>query len=57
MDIVWPIWNQDRPKYNIETLAEKYGHKIIFLPPYYPEFNPIELCWARVKNFIAAENK
>ena len=48
------------PKSLLELLAEEYGqkqfntaHKILFLPPYYPEFNPIELAWARIKNFIA----
>jgi len=25
----------------IEEIAAKYGHKIIWLPPYHPEFNPI----------------
>ena len=34
---------------------EKFGvpHILLYLPPYHPELNPIELCWARMKNFLA----
>ena len=57
LTIIWPLWDVNRPEYVIETLAKKYGHSIIFLPPYHPELNPIELCWATVKNYIAKNNK
>ena len=33
-------------KSRLIPLAEKYGHKIIFLPPYSPELNPVENFWA-----------
>jgi len=36
----------------IEQLILNAGCRIIFLPPYSPDFNPIEHCWATVKNEI-----
>lgn len=33
----------------IRTLMEARGATVEFLPPYSPDFNPIELCWATVK--------
>lgn len=30
-------------------IIEKYGHKIIFLPSYSPDLNPIEKFWAALK--------
>lgn len=30
-------------------LLEKAGCKLMFLPPYSPDLNPIEKCWANVK--------
>lgn len=30
------------------------GAKIKFLPPYSPDFNPIELAWSKVKTFMRA---
>ncbi len=42
----------------IIALIEAVNCKIIFLPPYSPDFNPIEHHWAAIKNAIrkAAEN-
>ena len=34
------------------ALAETAGCRIIFLPPYSPDFNPIEQVWANLKIFI-----
>lgn len=31
------------------SIAEKHGHRILFLPPYSPELNPIENFWAWLK--------
>jgi transposase len=33
----------------IFDIAEEYGFKVIFLPPYSPDLNPIEKFWANVK--------
>lgn len=35
-------------------LLENIGCRIIFLPPYSPDFNPIEHHWASIKNAIRA---
>lgn len=35
--------------------AKKRGIKLKFLPPYSPDFNPIEPAWALVKKFIKAK--
>ncbi|MFZ2714806.1 MAG: transposase, partial [Streptococcus suis] len=29
-----------------------YGHKLLPLPPYSPEFNPIEKTWAHIKKHL-----
>ena len=36
--------------YEIDKIAKDFGHCVIRLPPYYCEFNPIELIWAQVKD-------
>ena len=33
----------------IELLCEEFGHKLLPLPPYSPEYNPIEKKWAHIK--------
>jgi transposase len=37
-------------KLRLYELADDYGFRLIFLPPYSPDFNPIEKFWANVKN-------
>ena len=36
-------------KEKVERIALSFGHKVIFLPPYSPELNPIEHYWAALK--------
>ncbi len=36
-------------KKQLICVAQKYGHRLIFLPPYSPELNPIENFWAWLK--------
>ena len=36
-------------KNKLVPIAKKYGHNIIFLPPYSPELNMIEYFWAWLK--------
>jgi len=36
----------------LAELAENAGCSVIFLPPYSPDLNPIELEWANLKSFI-----
>ena len=37
-------------KDRIYDIAADYGFKVIFLPPYSPDYNKIEKFWANVKN-------
>ena len=32
-----------------KEIVEKYGHRLLFLPPYSPDLNPIEKFWASLK--------
>ena len=37
-----------------EKLIESTGAKLIYLPPYSPDFSPIENCWSKVKNILSS---
>lgn len=43
-------------QYVLDTEMEKYGYRVLRLPPYHPELNPIEKIWALVKKWVAARN-
>ena len=49
--------NMPKPHYEVYDIAEKYGHIIIFTPPYSPLSNPIEKIWAVTKNRIATSEE
>jgi transposase len=36
-----------------EAIAAK-GARMIYLPPYSPDLNPIERCWSKIKTFLRA---
>ncbi|XP_045107564.1 uncharacterized protein LOC123502506 [Portunus trituberculatus] len=36
-------------QYVIDKTASEHGHKVVRLPPYHCNYNPIELIWAQVK--------
>ena len=36
----------------VKELIESRGAKLVYLPPYSPEFNPIEHCWSKVKSCL-----
>jgi transposase len=38
----------------VRQLCEAAGVRIIYLPPYCPELNPIELCFAAIKQKLRA---
>jgi len=44
-----------KPAYALDRLAEAAGHQILRTPQYHPELQPIENCWAVVKNHCAAQ--
>ena len=41
------------PEFKLDYSAVAKGHKIIRTPQYRPELQPIEACWAVVKNYMA----
>jgi transposase len=41
------------PEYRLDKLAEAHNVSILRTPPYHPELQPIETCWAVVKNYMA----
>lgn len=43
-----------RPEINLQILAKKDGHKIVFLPKFHCELNPIEGIWCYLKQYIRA---
>jgi transposase len=38
----------------IETVAAERGAQVIWLPPYSPDFSPIELMWSKIKTALRA---
>lgn len=40
-------------KYSLDTIMEAHGHKVLRLPPYHPDFNPIENIWSPVKGHVS----
>jgi transposase len=36
----------------VQTLLESAGARLVYLPPYSPDFNPIELAWSKFKNHL-----
>ena len=41
---------------DIQELIKNAGHKLLYLPPYSPELNPIEKKWAHIKEFRRRDN-
>lgn len=39
-------------KKQLRTIAEAHHCRIVFLPPYSPELNPIEKDWANLKQWL-----
>ncbi len=51
--LVEEVENRRDKKTMVEEFAENDGHKVLFLPVYHPELNPIELVWNTAKNHCA----
>jgi len=45
-----------KPEFLVDNIANDHGHSILRTPPYHPELQPIETCWAIVKNHVAQHN-
>ena len=49
-------YRMDKTSKVIDNIAKKYGHEVIWLPPYC-DLNATELIWADEKNYVARENR
>jgi transposase len=38
----------------VEEVAARRGAQVIWLPPYSPDFSPIEQCWSKIKTLLRA---
>jgi len=38
----------------VRQRIEQTGARLLYLPPYSPDFNPIEQCWAKIKEHLRA---
>ena len=41
------------PEFELDKIAKDKGHRILRTPQYHPELQPIETCWAVVKNYMS----
>lgn len=48
--------NKDKQSFIIDEIACEHGHRVLRLPPYYCELNPIELIWTQVKGYVRKRN-
>ena len=56
---LWQLVKRKRSRYKhyiCDEMAEARGHRVLRLPPYHSELNPIELIWAQLKGYIATKN-
>jgi transposase len=49
--VVWDNVGAHKPP-RIRQLVEAAGATVVFLPPYSPDFNPIEECWSKLKGIL-----
>ncbi|CAH0720741.1 unnamed protein product, partial [Brenthis ino] len=48
--------NKPEPVYSVDAILTGLGHKILRLPPYHCDLNPIEMVWASMKRKVAEIN-
>jgi len=41
-----------KKEYVVDEIAEKYGHNVLRLPPYFCIFNPIKIIWSIIKGYL-----
>jgi transposase len=41
----------------VQAAIEARGAKLIYLPPYSPDLNPIEKCWSKIKTYLRAASE
>ena len=49
--VCWDNLNAHKNK-RVREIIQDHGASIVFLPPYSPDFNPIEAAWSKLKHFI-----
>ena len=49
--VVWDNYSIHKGK-EIEAAIRSVGAKLIYLPPYSPDFNPVENFWSKVKTIL-----
>lgn len=49
--------NYELFEYKVQGIAQFWGHRVLFTPPYWPEFQAIEEIWAILKNFVGSNRK
>ena len=42
--------------YRIDRVLSQHGHKVLRLPPYHCDLNPIELIWSDLKGYVSRNN-
>src|SRR5690348_6696729 len=47
--------NKGKVAFACVEIAKKYGHEVLYTPPYHCELQPIEGVWAVVKNEVARQ--
>lgn len=48
--------NKPDPVYVIDNILQEHGHKVLRLPPYHCDLNPIEMIWGILKEKVATKN-
>lgn len=56
-DVIWKITSCSLPDkiYHLDKYVENFGHKILRLPPYHCQYNPIEMVWSESKRRFDSE--
>jgi len=39
----------------VREAIESVGARVVFLSPYSPDFNPIENCWSKLKEYLRSQ--
>lgn len=51
--VIWDNLGAHRSQ-AVREVIEAKGARLLFLPPYSPDMNPIERCWSKIKTFLRA---
>ena len=54
--VVWDNLSVHKSAY-ARTVVEASGCRVVFLPPYSPDFNPIEQAFSKLKSYLRRANK